>query len=74
VLDFHEPEMVGFAMATFWTDNICPIAGTYESDCDCASVIALRAGEDFPTCAECSQAVSWELLAAAAAEPARVRR
>jgi hypothetical protein len=61
-------------MATFWTGNICALPGTYESDCECARVIALRAGEDFPTCAECSQPVSWELLAPAVAEPAGARR
>jgi len=51
-------------MPTYWTGNDCQIPGTYESDCECARVIALHKGQDFPPCAECSQVVSWELLAA----------
>jgi hypothetical protein len=61
-------------MVTYWTGNDCQIPGTYESDCECARVIALRTGEEFPPCAECSQVVSWELLAAADEESRRLRR
>ncbi len=61
-------------MITYWTGNFCALPGMYESDCDCAHVIELRRGEEFPPCAECSELVSWQLLARPAEESEAARR
>jgi hypothetical protein len=61
-------------MATCWTGNSCQAPGFYESDCSCARVIRLGAGEDFPPCAECLQMVTWELLAPATNESRQTGR
>ena len=65
--------MMAASVARFWSGNLCQVAGAYESDCPCAQVIPLHEGEDFPTCAECLQMVSWELLARASADRTRLR-
>ncbi len=73
-MDFRESPMIRSGMITFWTGNICQIPGTYESDCECARVITLRVGEEFPPCAECAQLITWELLARTDDESRTVRR
>lgn len=61
-------------MPTYWTGNDCQIPGTYESDCECARVITVRAGDEFPPCADCAGVVGWELLAAANEDRPRLHR
>ena len=58
---------------TFFTGDIAPRRGIYQSTCACRTALTISSGQRLPGCISCADDVSWRLAQAIDAKPLKQR-